>query len=262
MVLRLFQQAIRMFKAVASDGMLAVGNGVISFALSGTPTVSQQAPNGLVFDLTDFLAANPGITGCSEVVVGNTLSADIVQTAVMGRLMLMTDNTGNDTGTQYYALNCTSPDGKFSIRVSLPITQTTVAYGNQYLNIQVRNNQSTAVPVVWNFSADYSVSLSTAGVLTMPSQRWGGDQDSGDSWTDATGNNTSYGAYWGQPGIYDAENRGPEWRRYTWIPQGEDNSVAYEAIIMAALDTTNPAAGGPPTLLKCYIKMTQVTAAK
>lgn len=248
--------------AVSSGGMLDVGNGVISFSLSGTPTVSQQAPNGLVFDLTDFLAANPGITGCDEVVVGNTLSADIVQTAVMGRFVLMTDNTGNDTNTQYYALNCTSPDGKFSIRASLPITQTTVAYGNQYLNVQVRNNETTAVPVVWNFSTDYGGSLGTAGVLTIPAQRWGGDNDSGNTWVNATGNNTNAGAFWGQLGIYDAENYGPEWRRYTWIPQGEDNSVAYEVIIMVALDTTTPTTAVPPTYVKCYIRFTQVTAAK
>lgn len=246
--------------ATIAGGMLAVGNGVLSFSLSGTPTIDQQAPNGITFDLTPFLNANPGIAGCDEVTVGNTLTASIEETAVMGNFMLVTDNTGNDTGTRYYALQCNSPDGKFSIRAEVPVTQTSVAYGNQYLNVQVRNNQSTAAPVIWNFNTDYGGSLSTSGVLTMPAQRWGGDQDSGSTWTNATGSNTSYGAYWGQIGIYDAENYGPEYRRYTWIPLGANNKVSYEATIMVALDTTTPATAVHPTLIKCYIKFSQVTA--
>lgn len=249
--------------AVVSDGMLAVGNGVISFALSGTPTVNQQAPNGIVFDLQPFLDANPGITGCNDVVVGNVLSASIEQVAVMGRLMLMTDDQGNDTGTQYYAVRCDSPDGKFSVRAGVPVTQTSIAYGNQYLNVQIRNNQNTSVPVIWNFKTDYGTSsLGNSGLLTIPAQRWGGDQNSGITWTNATGNNTLYGVYWGQVGIYDASNNGPEYRRYTWIPQGAENTVSYEINVMVALDTTTPTVAVAPTMVKCYIKFTQVTAAQ
>ena len=248
--------------AVVSSGILAVGNGVISLSLSGTPTVSQQAPNGISFDLTPFLDANPGLTGCTSVTVGNVLSASIEEVAVMGRFALMTDNTGNDTGTQYYALSCTSPDGKYSIRASLPITQTTVRSGNQYLNVQVRNNQSFATPVIWNFNTDYGGSLSSGGVLTIPAQRWGGDQYTGTTWTNATGNNTSTGTYWGQVGIYDGAHDGPEYRRYTWIPQGEDNKVAYEATVMVALDTTTPTVAVHPSFVKCYIKFSQITAAQ
>jgi hypothetical protein len=246
--------------ATIASGMLAIGNGVFSFSLSGTPIPAQQAPNGITFDLTPFLKANTGITGCNQVTVGNTLTASIEETAVMGNFMLVTDNTGNDTGTQYYALQCNSPDGKFSIRAGVPESQATVAYGNQYLNVQVRNNQSTAVPVIWNFNTNYGGSLSTSGVLTIPPQIWGGDQDSGNTWTNATGNDTSHGAYWGQIGIYDAENNGPEYRRYTWIPQGANNKVCYEATIMVALDTTTPKVPVSPTMVKCYIKFTEVTA--
>jgi len=245
--------------ATLVGGMLSVGNGVLNFSLEGTPTLEQQAPNGIHFDLTPFYDANPGINGCNDVVVGATLEASIEEKAVMGNFMLMTDNTGNDTNTQYYALSCTSPDGKFSIRAEVPVTQTTVVAGNQWLNVQVRNNSESAVPVIWNFCTDYGGSLVTAGVLTIPPQRWGGDQDSGGTWTNATGSNTNNGAYWGQRGIYDAENNGPEWRRYTWIPLG-DSKVAYEAVIMVALDTTTPTVAVSPTLVKCYIKFTQVTA--
>lgn len=246
--------------ATISSGMLAVGNGVLSFTLSGTPTLAQQAPNGITFDLTPFLNANTGITGCDEVTVGNVLTAAIEETATMGYFMLTTDNTGNDTGTQYYALQCNSPDGKFSIRAEVPVSQSLVAYGNQYLNVQVRNNQNTAVPVIWNFNTDYGGSLSTSGVLTIPAQRWGGDMDSGVTWTNATGSNVSNGAYWGQVGIYDAEFGGPEYRRYTWIPQGADSKVCYEATIMVALDTLTPTTAVSPTKIKCYIKFSQITA--
>jgi hypothetical protein len=248
--------------ATIVGGMLSVGNGVLNFSLSGTPTLAQQAPNGITFDLTPFLNANTDISGCNEVIVGNVLSASIEETAVMDNFMLVTDNTGNDTGTQYYALQCNSPDGKFSIRAEVPVSQTSVRSGNQYLNVQVRNNQSTAIPVIWNFNTDYGSSLSTSGVLTIPSQRWGGDQNSGITWTNATGSNTSNGAYWGQVGIYDGVHNGPEYRRYTWIPIGPNNKVCYEATIMVALDTTTPATAVHPTLIKCYIKFSQVTAAQ
>ncbi|GHV16455.1 hypothetical protein FACS1894169_10180 [Bacteroidia bacterium] len=247
--------------ATIAGGMLAVGNGVLSFSLSGVPTLAQQAPAGITFDLTPFLNANTDITGCDEVNVGSILSASIAETAVMGNFMLVTDNTGNDTGTQYYALQCNSPDGKFSVRAGVPASQTSIRHGNQYLNIQVRNNQSTDVPVIWNYETLYGGSISNAGLLTMPSQRWGGDQNSGGTWTNATGNNTSNGAFWGQVGIYDANNNGPEYRRYTWIPLGP-NKVSYEITVMTALDTTTPTIAVPPALVKCYIKFTEVTAAQ
>lgn len=246
--------------ATIAGSMLSVGNGVLNFTLSGMPEIAQQAPNGIKFDLTPFLDNNPGITGCDEVVVGKILTASIEETATMGYFMLTTDNTGNDTGTQYYALQCDSPDGKFSIRAEVPVTQTSVAYGNQYLNIQVRNNQNIAVPVIFNYGTDYAAVFSRSGVLTIPPQRWGGDQDSHSTWTNATGNNTSNGAYWGQVGIYDATGNGPEYRRYTWIPQGENSKVSYEATIMVAIDTTTPLVAVHPTKIKCYIKFSQVTA--
>jgi hypothetical protein len=239
--------------ATIAGGMLGVGNGMLNFALSGTPTVAQQAPNGITFDLTPFLNANTSISGCNEVTVGNVLSASIEETAVMGNLMLMTDNL---TSTEYYGVQCNSPNGKFSVRVGVPTTTTTVAYGNQTLNVQVRNNQSTEETVIWNFMTEYDGHICTPGVLKIPSQRWGGDMDSGNTWTSYNNNNV----YWGQVGIYDAQNTGPEYRRYTWIPIGENNKVSYEITVMAALDTATPTVAVSPTKVKCYIKFTQVTA--
>jgi len=40
--------------ATIGAGTLAQGSGVLNFSLSGTPTINQQAPNGIVFDLTPF----------------------------------------------------------------------------------------------------------------------------------------------------------------------------------------------------------------
>ncbi len=252
-------------KAVASDGMLAVGNGVISFALSGTPTVSQQAPNGLVFDLTDFLAANPGITGCTSVTVGNVLSASVETRAVMGLLIYKKDMTGNDNNTEGYVLECNTPDGKYSVRVRVPysVPNGTIALGSQYINVQLRNNQSSNQVVIWNYNAVYSGGSNFAGanVFTAPPQRWGGlsNDGIGTTWVNAT-NIGAGGGYWGNQGIYDGD--GPEYRRYTWIPLGDENSVSYEVHAMAALDSASPTTAVPPTSLKVYIKIDQVTASK
>jgi hypothetical protein len=247
--------------ATLSGGMLSAGNGVLNFALHGTPALGQESPNGITFNLDPFLNANPGITGCNEVVVGNITHASISELAVMGNLMLLHANTGNDN-TTYYALQCNSPDGKFSVRVGVPSGITNIAHGNQFLNVQIRNNSNVTVPVIWNFNTDYAWALSTSGVLPIPPQKWGGDNDSGGTWHDATNNDSDAGiaSYWGQVGIYDSENSGPEYRRYTWIPQGENNKVAYEIKVMVALDTTTPGTAVHPTKVKCYIKMEQTTA--
>jgi len=205
-----------------------------------------------------FLKANPGITGsCTSVTVGNTLNAKIEDAAVMGYLMLTTDNTGNDTGTQGYTLQCNSPDGKFSIRVRIPATTTTIAYGDQTINVNVRNNLGVMDTVIWSYNTEYGAYLGNAGILAIPSQVWGGDGDTGVTWANVTNANIGF---WGNIGIYDASNRGPEYRRYTWIPMGAANKVSYEAHIMAAIDEPNPSLPISPTALKVYIKLEQVTA--
>ena len=237
--------------ATIGSNVLMQGSGVLSFLVQGTPTVDQEAPNGLVFDLTPFLDANPGVTGCNSVTVGNILSASITSAAVMGYLKLGADEDGN----QNYFLNCNSPDGKFSIRVRVPVRSATVAIGNQDINIEVRNNQSADVPVIWNYSTEYSGGQAQyANRITMPAQRWGGVATA--TWTNS--NPASNAGYWQDAGIYDGA--GPEYRRYTWIPQGINNKVAYEAHIMAALDTNSPGTQTATTLLKVYIKFEQVTA--
>jgi len=247
--------------ATIAPGTLALGSGVLSFLLSGTPTINQQAPTGIQFDLTPFIQANPGILGdCKTVTIGNVLTASITSTAVMGYLAMTTDSTGNDSGTKGYVVQCNSPDGKFSIRVRVPDNQNTITIGNGYINIQVRNNLDSMVNVIWNYQTTWSGgNVQTANVLNIPPQVWGGqNSDAGTTWYNATPGTTSNGGYWGNMGIYDGS--GPEYRRYTWIPMGANNKVAYEARIMVALDEPNPNTAISPTALKVYIKFEQVTA--
>lgn len=248
--------------ATISDGVLSEGNGVLNFALSGIPTASQEAPMGIIFTINDFIAENPDISDDGYVVIrvgDGTSKASEESTAVMGHLSKASDN--------YYALQCDSPDGKFSVRVEVPSDVTSVAWGNQNLNIQVKNNSSQSVSIIWNASYEFGVNTGnwgTSGVVAIPSNVWGGaSYELGATiWRTATGNSTTdlttY-AYWGQVGIYDAANGGPEYRRYTWIPIG-NNKVAYEITVMAALNTTTPTVGVHPTGVKAYIRFQQITA--
>ncbi len=237
--------------ASISDGMLSEGSGVLNFALSGTPHPGQAESNTIIFIVTDFLTANPGISASPIItyvrgVVPSMASEE--STAVMGHLALTND--GN------YALQCDSPDGKFSVRVRLPSSFTTVHWGHQGLNIQIRNNGNSSVSAIWNAMYDFGTPqpFGTAGVMNMPSKQWGGG-----AYIDAYP--TTWGDIWGQAGIYDSSGQGPEYRRYTWIPMGANNKVAYEITVMAALDTTSPPATPMhPTNLKAYIRLQQITA--
>ena len=249
--------------ATIAPGTLSIGSGVISFALEGMPTVNQQPPSGITFDLTPFLDENPGFTGCDDVTIGHIVTASIESLAVMGNLMWTVDNTGNDVGTVGYTLQIDSPDGKFSFRVRFATQNqsSTIARGDQYLNVQVRNNTGTATSVIWNHGVEYGGDVGGNGVLTIPSQRWGGNNaETGGTWNNATASGTGYGGFWGNLGIYDGSGNGPEYRRYTWIPIGPTNKIAYEVTVMAALDTTTPTTAVSPTLVKVFMKFQQVTA--
>jgi len=182
----------------------------------------------------------------------------------MGYLTLVTDNTGNDNGKTSYAVTCNSPDGKFSVRVYLPGGVASIVAGNQNLNVQIRNNLSTPVTVITNYDTHNEVGwMLMTGFFTIPSQVWGGDDETGTTWFNSTtpaANNAISQGYYGNVGIYDGAKHGPEYRRYTWIPEGANNKVAYEIHVMAAIDTTDPTVAVSPTLVKCYIKFDQITA--
>ena len=239
--------------ASISGGILSTGNGVLNFSLEGTPTIGQQAPNGITFDLKPFLDVNPDITGCNSVTVGDILTASITSTAVMGYLTRGID----EDGIQNWSLVCKSPDGKFSARVQVPNGVTSVAIGNQEININVRNNTSSPVPVIFNYSTTWSGGLAeAANSFTMPAQHWGGAPDPGTTWINTAANSNA--GYWGNIGVYDGT--GPEYRRYTWIPIGGGNRVSYEITAMCAIDTSLPGTG--PDRIEVYIKFEQVTAAQ
>jgi hypothetical protein len=241
--------------ATLSGGMLSVGSGVLNFALNGTPTVDQQAPNGITFDLTPFLDVNEDITGCDGgVVVGNILSASMEELAVMGFLTETVDEDGN----RGYSLRCNSPDGIFSVRVWVPATYNNntgdVTEGNGATpNVQIRNNTSSSKKIIWNFVTEYGGNINYNGWLTVPSKKWGGNNDGhSKTWYDR--------GYFGQPGIYDGDGDGPEYRRYTWISVGDNSKTAYEIKVMIAFDNPASNTSGHATQLKGYIKFEQVTA--
>ena len=259
--------------ATISSGNLMAGSGVLSFTMQGTPTVDQQAPNGITFDLTPFLDANPGITGCNSVTIANVLTASIQSTAVMGYLMPTTDNSAFDSpsgpgyGRQGYALICNSPDGKWSVRVNVPSQTTTVAFNNQTINVQLRNNSATSDTIIWNYDTQYGGGdINSNGVLKVPPMQWGGNNDAASStWQNYSG--TANNGYWGNIGIYDGVaiagfGGGPEYRRYTWLALGPTNSTAYEIHVMAAIDAQGGSTSVPPTKVKAYIKFEQIAAAQ
>jgi len=261
--------------ATIESGTLAIGNGVLSFLLSGTPTIDQQAPNGIQFDLSAITAVNPGIMGsCGKIPIGNIVSASILPTAVMGSLVLTRDSldiissAASDSVTSNYTLQCNSPDGKWSVRVVLPKSTTGMTYvwrTNQNLNIQIRNNMSDTTRIIWNYDTVWSGGqVRAAYYLDVPPQRWGADNDSGFTWYYASYPTGYGGSFWGNVGIYDGN--GPEYRRYTWIPLGANNKVAYEVHIMVALDAIANNAqlanvtSYTPDMLKAYIKLEEVVA--
>lgn len=247
--------------ATIALGMLAVGNGVLNVALSGTPTTDQQAPNGITFNLLDFLTVNSGITGCDNVTVGNVLNTSVQNAAVMGFLMPMKD----PNGAQGYGLQYNSPDSKFSVRVWVPklATYNTITVGNGAVpNVQLRNNTNSTVKIIWNDITFYGGTLNVNGVMNVPKQQWGGNNNVGGSganqWVQSS--STSNSGYWGQMGIYDGAGGGPEYRRYTWIPIGNNEKTSYEIHVMAAIDNPSSNTSGTPTQVKAYIKFEQVTA--
>jgi hypothetical protein len=238
---------------------LAPGSGVLSFSLMGTPTEAQEAPRGIRFDLTPFLQLNDSLYGCDTVTVGHTRAAAILTTAVMGSLERQVDADGNTV----WALQSDSPDGLFSVRVVVPGNVDLVAYGNQQMNIQLRNNRPTATAILWNYTTFYGItSIDGSGLVNdVPSRRWGGIQgDAAARIFTMASSPWGAGGWWGNVGIYDAAGYGSEYRRYTWIEMGEENKTAYEITVMAAIDSPTPTTAVPPTRVKAYIKFQQVTA--
>ena len=241
--------------ATVVDGFLAHGNGVLNFAIEGTPMLSQEPPTGIRFNMQPFYDANSniyGLDGCAEARIGDVVTATIDEVAVMGYMKLGIDEDGNSN----YYVKCDSPDGKFSVRVRVPSNTPNIGLTNQSINVQVRNNQETQAHVIWNYNTIWSGGLmESADDGTMPVKKWGGFDN---TWADS---GAATAGRWGNVGIYDGT--GPEYRRYTWIPTGASNKVFYEVVVMSALDVVDPQSGVTrysTELLKVTIVFKQVTA--
>lgn len=247
-------------KASISDGKIENGSGVLNFSLNGIPIASQTSPTGITFDMTPFNALNPGMAGCTTFTVGKEMNADIKMIAVMDYMKFVTDP---DTNVKGFTVDATTPDGLYTIKVFMRHSlqnATATSRNNTYStdsgtenNVLIRNNTATTKTIMWNYNTEYGGYLGDAGgSLRVPSNIPGGGV--GNTWSNLS--RTSTGA-WGNEGIYNASNSGPEHRRYTWIDTTSDTKVAYTAIIMAGMD---PAASKTDVeKLKVYIKIEQVT---
>ncbi len=246
--------------ATITGGKLEVGSGSLAFAVQGTPIASQTSPVGITFDLTPFITANSGLTGCSSVTVGTQVNADVKTVAVMDYMKFVTDP---DTGVKGFVVEAKTPDGLYTVKVFMrhSLQNATATASNNTIstasgaenNVLLRNNSSTSKTIMWNYSTFYGGQITDAGgSLVVPSQTPGGGD--GNTWRSLS---TSNAGAWGNPGIYNAVNSGPEYRYYSWIDTSTTSKVSYTATVMAGMDPS--ATATEVTKQKVFIKIEQIT---
>lgn len=244
--------------ATLSAGTLEVGSGTLNFNISGTPTAAQEAPAGVSFDLTPFYTANPTITNsCTSVTVGQEVKADIQVIATMDFMKFVVDPV---TGTRGFQVALTTPDGLYTVRAFLrhnnQTTGTATNNTNQVQNTdtQIRNNAAANKTLMYNHLGGYGAGTTTesGNSVVLPPTQWGGTTNN--TWNQAT---TSVRGNWGDPGIYQGSNNGPEFRYYSWIEQGA-TKTAYLVTMMAGAN--NGPTGTVPSDMKVYIKIEQIKA--
>ncbi len=179
----------------------------------------------------------------------------------MNYMQFMTDA---DTGAKGFGVYCTTPDGLYTVRVwFLHSRQNAQATANNntesivsaYNNVQLRNNSDETKTLMWNYEIAYGGHISNAGGnLQVPPKVFGG-AESGNSWVS---NSPTTNARWGDPGIYNAVNSGPEYRRYSWIDTSTTTKVAYTVSVMAGMDPQ--AVNTDISKQKVFIKIEQITA--
>lgn len=250
------------------DGKLENGAGEIVLRVEGIPNIS--SPTSITIPINPALTTDPGIRvpfwsgGPCSAVVGAQVTADIKAIAVMDYMRFVTDEGTNVKG---FTVECTTPDGLYTVRAFLKHSNQTsaaTATNNTELvtsgvnnNVQIRNNSDVEKTIMWNYNTDYGGYLGDAGGnLKLPSKRWGGGI--GNTWTSLT---TTAGLYapWGDPGIYNASNVGPEHRRYTWIDTSNTTKVAYTITVMSGIDP-GAASTSDPTKQKVFIRIEQIVA--
>ncbi len=226
------------------DGKLESGVGELVFLVEGMPEISSPDAinipiNGVAADKIEI----PFWNGECNALVGDQISAEIKTIAVIDYMKFITDP---DTGTKGFAVQCKTPDGLYSIRAFFKHSiqnQTATATNNTERitsgsnnNIQIRNNSDEEKTLMWNYTTFYGRNSrgASGGNLKAVSKVFGGaHEDAGNAWVS---NAPSAYAPWGNPGIYNADDSGPEYRIYSWIDTSPTTKVAYIATIMAGFD--------------------------
>jgi len=241
-------------------GTLAYGSGMLTFAVSGTPNVTSPSPTTVPLDQTMI----PFWNGSCSALVGNQATADIKAIAVMDYMHFVAPD---ENGVYGFEVRCTTPDGLYSIRAflthNIQNSTATLANNNQSIdsqtnnNVQIKNNSSVTKVLMWNYSTNYGNFWADAGGhLSVPPNMWGGGQ--GNTWSSEKVNTAVNLAPWGNAGIYNASNNGPEYRIYSWIDTSTTTKVAYILTMMAGMDPG--ASMTDPTKQKVFIRIEQITA--
>ena len=235
-------------------GKLEIGAGELVFNVQGTnPTVSSPVVTRVPINSTTV----PFFTGSCEAVVGDQITADIKNIAVMDYMRFVQNDP--QTNLAGYYVQCHTPDGLYTIRVwfehsrqngSATATNNTTSarIDGATNNVQIRNNTTGNVTIMWNYNTEWGSYLGSAGGgLVIPAGVFGG----------GVGNTWTTGGPWANRGIYNASNSGPEHRRYTWIDTS-NTKVAYTATVMAGIDPNEDVR--QITKQKVFIKIEQITA--
>lgn len=226
------------------DGKLENGVGELIFRVEGVPEINSPEPLVIPVNGADANKIEiPFWNGECSVIVGDQITAEIKTIAVIDYMKFITDP---DTGTKGFSVQCKTPDGLYTIRVffkhSIQTSAATATNNAERItsasnnNVQIRNNSDEEKTLMWNYTTFYGRNNrgASGGNLKVVSKVFGGaHEDAGNTWV-----SNASGAYapWGNPGIYNADDSGPEYRIYSWIDTSPTTKVAYIATIMAGFD--------------------------
>ncbi len=226
------------------DGKLESGVGEFVFLVEGTPEISSPEP--LIIPINGTAANKieiPFWNGECSAIVGDQITAEIKTIAVIDYMKFITDP---DTGTKGFSVQCKTPDGLYTIRtffkhsiqsdLAKEDNNTERITSSSNNNVQIRNNSDEVKTLMWNYTTFYGRNSrgASGGNLKAVSKKFGGaPEDAGNDWV--SNSPTAY-APWGNAGIYNADDSGPEYRIYSWIDTSPTTKVAYIATIMAGFD--------------------------
>ncbi|WP_052248393.1 hypothetical protein [Chryseobacterium taiwanense] len=241
---------------ILQEGLLEAGNGELTFAITGTPTVSSPTTTSFTIDNTVI----PFYSGTCTITIGQQQLAEVKNIAVMGPLVATSDN-----GRNGYALSITTPDGKFSVRTFIPEG---VAFSQ--VNLQIRNNSSANVEVIsnghylWSGAGGYQHNQ-----LRLPPNAWAGDNATSsasliDATTGARIQTGSTNPFWGDPETYAGGM--PEQRLYSWTTNDGNEKVFYKLYYMmgssspASVGNTTTCPSGTCSTTKAFFMIDQIMA--